>query len=367
MSDRREFLMLAHPAEGGEDIGGWYLSEKIDGMRAFWDGGVSRGHTIDMVPWANLGQGDEAVSTGLWSRYGNPINAPDWFLNELPCCPLDGELNIGRGEFQATMSACRKKVPVDAEWQRVRFSVFSSPPLCQVFRTGEIKNANFNHVIFQDQCEAFFIECSSADYIHITTSSGAGVPFERELQYLEPWLEGSNPNIVSLLPQLKLPTDKDHAWAVANQKAKNIVADGGEGCILRAHDMPWTPKRVHYVLKMKPAFDAEAIVVGGTAGKTGKTGKLHGLMGNLVVLFTHTDGTNVEFELSGFTDAERAILSEELYEWALSNPGKRFPNELLKPGSLAFDLGDQITFTYREFSKAGIPKDGRYLRIRSAE
>lgn len=368
MTARREFLMLAKPSKGNEQIGGWYLSEKLDGMRCFWDGGVSRGHTIDIVPWANLGKGEDEVATGLWSRYGNPIQAPDWFLNELPCCPLDGELYCGRGEFQTVMSTCRKKTPVDAEWKKVKFQVFSSPSLDQVFRTGEIKNPNFNHVIFKDLCHEFLSVYSYAHYAHITTSSGAGAPFDYELQMLEPWLEGANEQVVSLLSQLRLPEDNDHAWEVANQKAKNIVEAGGEGCILRCNKSPWVPKRVGYVLKMKPSSDAEAVVIGGHSGKTGKTGKLHGLMGNLVVLFTHEDGTKVEFELSGFTDDEREILCLDLKTWALDNPGKKFPNNLFQPGTLKhFNPGDTITFTYREFSKAGVPKDARYLRKRPTE
>lgn len=362
MTDRREFLMLAKPSTGTEEIGGWYISEKLDGMRCFWDGGVTRGHTIDVIPWANIGKGTEAVSTGLWSRYGNVINAPEWFLNELPCCPLDGELYAGRGEFQRTMSVVRKKRPIDSEWEDISFEVFSSPCLDQVFRNGTIKNPNFKLDIDLEDCTEFYQEMTTSDYVHITTDTGAGASFTNELLFLEPWLDEANDRVVRLLAQQKLPEDNKQAWVVANKKAKEIVAMGGEGCILRSNVMPWTPKRVGYVLKMKPNSDAEATVTGGTSGRAGVTGKMLGLMGNLTVLF----GT-VEFELSGFTDAERKINCPTLRAWAEKNPGKQFPSNLLSKNALQFELGSQITFLYRELSKAGVPKDARFLRKRDSE
>ncbi|HMA79100.1 MAG TPA: hypothetical protein VKP88_08340, partial [Candidatus Paceibacterota bacterium] len=101
MSLRREFLMLAdtYKADKHEAIG-MIGSEKLDGMRALWDGGVSRGDATENVPWASVTNpktGEKKakikpIATGLWSRYGSPINAPDWFLDQLPTVPLDGEL-----------------------------------------------------------------------------------------------------------------------------------------------------------------------------------------------------------------------------------------------------------------------------------
>ena len=83
----REFLQLADSLDTKKHkIGGFYVSEKLDGTRAFWDGGITRGLPTASVPWASVADpktGDrkakiKPVSTGLWSRYGNPIMAPDW-------------------------------------------------------------------------------------------------------------------------------------------------------------------------------------------------------------------------------------------------------------------------------------------------
>ncbi|MGO9107157.1 MAG: hypothetical protein ACLQDH_13660, partial [Dissulfurispiraceae bacterium] len=103
---KREFLQLAdHYDPFKSNVAGWYISEKLDGTRCFWDGGLSRGLPPESVPWASVTDpktGErkakiKPIATGLWSRYGNPIMAPDWWLNRLPACPLDGELWAGRG------------------------------------------------------------------------------------------------------------------------------------------------------------------------------------------------------------------------------------------------------------------------------
>ena len=147
---RREFLQLAdHYDPHKHDVAGWFVSEKLDGTRCFWDGGISRGLPTEQVPWASIidpktGQKKakiKPVATGLWSRYGNPIMAPDWWLNQLPSCPLDGELWAGRGKFQLCRSICGGDTP-DERFDKIVFAVYSTPPLGAIFGTGEIKNAN---------------------------------------------------------------------------------------------------------------------------------------------------------------------------------------------------------------------------------
>ena len=79
------------------------MSEKYDGLRAYWDG------------------------QKLWSRKGNLIHAPDYFLAELPRdIALDGELWIGHGKFEETISIVRSETP-DDRWKRVRYMVFDAP------------------------------------------------------------------------------------------------------------------------------------------------------------------------------------------------------------------------------------------------
>jgi len=87
------------------DVSGWIASEKLDGIRAYWDGKLN-----------------------LWSRQKKVIHAPEWFLHALPeGIPLDGELFGGRGNFQHLVSVVRKLQPIDDEWKTVWFSVFDAP------------------------------------------------------------------------------------------------------------------------------------------------------------------------------------------------------------------------------------------------
>lgn len=98
---KQELVMLAKEYVN-QDVTGWLMSEKLDGVRAFWTG------------------------SELITRTGKPIFAPSWFLEELPAGHwLDGELWIGRGMFQQVVSVVRKKVPLDNEWRQVLYRVFA--------------------------------------------------------------------------------------------------------------------------------------------------------------------------------------------------------------------------------------------------
>lgn len=96
-------LLLAHSWEPSVDLAGWWMSEKLDGVRAYWDG------------------------NRLISRLGNPFYAPDWFVAALPAdVPLDGELFSGRKKFQRTVSIVRRQDASDA-WREISYVVFDAP------------------------------------------------------------------------------------------------------------------------------------------------------------------------------------------------------------------------------------------------
>ena len=75
----RRRCLLAHKWEIDHDPTGWWMSEKLDGVRAYWDG------------------------EAFVSRLGNQFFAPDWFVADLPADTLDGELWVGRKKFQRTI------------------------------------------------------------------------------------------------------------------------------------------------------------------------------------------------------------------------------------------------------------------------
>ena len=93
------------------DPKGWWASEKLDGVRAIWNG------------------------VSLNSRLGNEFPAPQWFLDKLPKhhgILLDGELFTGRGNFQDTVSIVRNSNLHD-DWENVVFQVFDYPSCSGVF------------------------------------------------------------------------------------------------------------------------------------------------------------------------------------------------------------------------------------------
>jgi DNA ligase 1 len=95
-------LLLAASWDNVADPTGWWLSEKLDGVRAYFDG------------------------KQFLSRQGNAFLAPDWFLAELPRVPLDGELWLGRKKFQRAVSIARRQDKSDL-WKELTYVVFDAP------------------------------------------------------------------------------------------------------------------------------------------------------------------------------------------------------------------------------------------------
>ncbi len=95
-------LLLAESWDNATDLADWWMSEKLDGVRAYWDG------------------------RQFLSRQGNLYHAPDWFIEGLPDVPLDGELWIDRKKFQRTVSIVRRQDKTDL-WSEVCFLVFDAP------------------------------------------------------------------------------------------------------------------------------------------------------------------------------------------------------------------------------------------------
>ena len=94
-------VMLADKWDN-QDPTGWWMSEKLDGVRAWWTG------------------------KQLLSRLGNPFQAPEWFTKDLPKVPLDGELWCGRGQFKEAVSITKNSKRQD-DWKYVTYLVFDAP------------------------------------------------------------------------------------------------------------------------------------------------------------------------------------------------------------------------------------------------
>ncbi|WP_016955496.1 DNA ligase [Catenovulum agarivorans] len=96
-------LMLAEKYSTDIKLSDYLVSEKYDGVRAYWDG------------------------KQFWTRQGNPINPPASFVADFPNRPLDGELWLGHNQFADLMSIIHDAT--DPRWQQVSFMVFDLPDL----------------------------------------------------------------------------------------------------------------------------------------------------------------------------------------------------------------------------------------------
>lgn len=101
-------VLLAEPWDGVVDVSDWWISEKLDGVRAYWDG------------------------TQFLSRLGNLYAAPEWFTAGLPNVALDGELWLDRKQFQKTVGIVRRKDQSE-HWRQIRYIVFDAPALGEPF------------------------------------------------------------------------------------------------------------------------------------------------------------------------------------------------------------------------------------------
>lgn len=96
-------LMQAKVYRPGIDLSPFWLSEKYDGVRGYWDG------------------------QRLLTRGGQVVQAPAWFTAGWPLEPMDGELWAGRGGFETALSTVRQQQPDEQAWRGIRFMVFDLP------------------------------------------------------------------------------------------------------------------------------------------------------------------------------------------------------------------------------------------------
>ena len=106
-------LLLTAPAYAGQpmlpevyteevDVTGWLMSEKLDGVRGYWDG------------------------ERLLSKNGNAFFPPKEFIKGLPPFPVEGEIWGGRGSFEQTVSIVKREKPHDG-WLKLKLAIFDVP------------------------------------------------------------------------------------------------------------------------------------------------------------------------------------------------------------------------------------------------
>lgn len=289
MSDLK-FMLAKEFMKGGVDPTGWLISEKFDGYRACYDPDKKQ----------------------FYSRQNKPFIAPQWFIQAMPPRLVDGELWIGRNMFQE-MGKVRKKVPIDEEWLNVTFQVYDMP-----------------------EEEGTFSERINKLRLIVKLTKTKWLRVRKDLPY--PFNNLECPLVLAKQTVMKSVSHLDTLY-------KDVIKNGGEGVMLKDPNSPYEGKRSNYLLKYKPNFDAEAIIIGYKPGQ----GKYSGMLGGFICkqLINHDTYMSIdededhEFSISGMDDAIR-----ESYE--SSHP-----------------LGTIISYEHSGKTDKGKPRFGRYTRVRT--
>ncbi len=297
------FLAGGYFYESKHILGQWMMSEKLDGMSAFWDGGYSRGMILSNVPFANLNKvkNIDIECTGLWSRMGKVIHAPDWFLDKMPPFAVTGELYAGKGKFQTTMSIVRKNEPGE-EWECISYNVFDAPNR-MVFSERAIRVANGQYWVIPEM--SFLAEKFCLD-------GGRLLPWETVYSML---------NGLPVIDNIRIDSGTN-LW----KRRDTVIKKGGEGIVLKHSQWVWSPERSKQIFKMKGILDCHVEVTGKTEGK----GRNKGKVGAWIVRDIET---GVAFKVNARGDTDRE-----------SNR-----------------IGETVRVLFRELTDAGVPKDGRIV------
>lgn len=149
------------------DPTGWWWSEKLDGLRAYWDG------------------------THFVTRGGNVFDAPDWFTKDLPKHSLDGELYLGMHMLEETVSICLSAGSGDL-WKRVCYVIFDSPDDPREFEdrlaafTQEAQTINSPYLRAHPQQKITSRAHLDAELARIAAAGGEGIMLRKPRSKYDP-------------------------------------------------------------------------------------------------------------------------------------------------------------------------------------
>ena len=285
---------------------GWYMSEKFDGYRALF--------CYEMVDGKPVGK--------FYSRNSKSFNAPDWFLESMPPPNLlgdkilDGELWAGRDNFQL-MGIVRKKVPVPEEWLNIQYQVY------------DITNG-----------EGGFVErLKELKRIVNFTIKSWSLRLKNEEFYI--------PDDTNIEPPLIFAQQKRITGEkMMKEFYQDIIDNGGEGIMIKHPLSAYDNGRSSYMLKFKPAFDREAVIIDYKMGDPDS--KYKGMLGSFICrpLKNH--------------DTYMSIDKDDNHIFTLSGMDDKIRKNYLR----THQKGTIITFECSGFTDKGVPRFGRYLRIR---
>jgi len=175
-----------------ENVSEWWVSEKLDGVRAIWNGEKLHFHS------------------------GKLISAPDWFTENFPEQLMDGELWMGRGTFEKLSGIVRKIQPNHNDWRQVRYMLFELPEHPGTFTRRVRKMVKLTETLKISWLQPIpQIRLNSEDALlnmldEIVTKGGEGLMLHRadslyhsgrsdDLLKLKPW-QDAEATVVEILP-----------------------------------------------------------------------------------------------------------------------------------------------------------------------
>lgn len=182
-------LLLANKWDKKLDVTGWLMSEKYDGVRCFWNGNE------------------------LYSRSGSIIKTPKFFTRNFPRSPLDGELHLGRNNYEECAQIIANGEKDHSGWLQMSFIVLDAPAMNLLFR--------------------------------------------QRLSMLERvFTEGNNPTFMKLNKH-RCVKDNSHVM----EELARIESIGGEGVMLKNPSSLYEGRRTWAMLKVKSYLDEEAQIL----------------------------------------------------------------------------------------------------------
>ncbi|OBV29929.1 hypothetical protein BKN38_09315 [Helicobacter sp. CLO-3] len=295
-------------------LSGYMASEKLDGIRAAWNGKT------------------------LHTRSGNIIKAPACFTKDFPPFALDGELWIGRRQFEEVLSVVSREYADEksacAAWASVGYHIFDVP-FC------EKNGAQIMPVMPESSTESKKLDSSPSSSANAKPARQTCTLQER-LSILARYLESIADTKEASEKEARqthlhiIPQERIDSTASLQKRLKELSDAGAEGIVLRYDSAPYQQGRTKHALKMKLYNDAECKVIAHNRGK----GRLEGKMGS-ITCEQMIDSKLLHFRIgSGFSDEMRA-----------SPP----------------PIGTMITYRHYGFTKNGIPKFATFHRIYAAQ
>lgn len=336
---------------------GYVVSEKLDGIRALWDG------------------------ANLKSRSGKAFSPPKCWVENLPDFALDGELFIARGKFEEVLSVVSKgdsqcEECKCEEWSKVGYFIFDVPQEKSNAKSSADSSTDFSAKSYTLLERLALLESWLENRSNQTNkASQAKTTKAKNSADLDSAKESKNP-ILRIIPQ-----ESVSSLEALQAKLKEVEKLGGEGLVIRKNNAPYERFRTTNAMKLKSYSDTECVVVAHNQGK----GKFSHALGSLTCESLPLDFATTKIT-KGAKNADSALLTS--IDSAQPNKIKDSTNSTqstpltfhthsrkirFKIGSGFSDkdraspppIGTIITYKYYGLTKKGLPRFPVFLRVYS--